>query len=89
MLKDIQAHLLYPNPFTPFGIEFELTEAGFVTTKILDEKGEEVETVIEHKQFESGKHWIPVEFTKFAKGNHYYQMLVEIKGEKILETKKI
>lgn len=89
MTKDIQSRLLYPNPFAPVGIEFALPESGFVTVKILDQTGYVVNTVIEHKQYERGKHLIPIDIATLAKGNYLYQLLVEINGERIIETKKI
>ena len=89
MAKEIVSRLRYPNPFTPVGIEFELPEPGSVTVKILDETGVEVQTLVENKQFKSGKHLIPTELSKFAGGSYVYQLFVEVNGEKIIETKKI
>lgn len=89
MSREIVSRLQYPNPFTPVGIEFELPEPGNVTVKILDGSGHEVKTLVENEQFESGKHLIATEISKFTDGNYVYQLLVEVKGKKIVETKKI
>lgn len=89
MTENFRARLIYPNPFVPVGMEFELPQPGFVTLRLLDQKGEEVETIIGHKEFDIGKQLIPFDIVKFTNGNHFIQMVVEMNEEKIVETKRI
>ena len=89
MSNDVRSRLHFPNPFAPTGIEFELSEPGLVTLAILDETGQHVRTIVENKRFDQGKHQVLAELKEFTGRNHVYQMVVEMKGERVIETKNI
>ena len=89
MPKEISSRLQYPNPFTPVGIEFEIPAVCLVTVKILDQTGQEVRSLVENKQFESGKHLIPFDLSNYSNGTYLYQLSLEIAGKIVVETKNI
>lgn len=89
MSNSIKFQLKYPNPFTPVGVEFELHESGFVTLRILDHAGQVIEIVSEQRKYERGKHLITIDITKYTNNNYFLQILCEINGEMLAETKRL
>lgn len=89
MSTEINSRIIYPSPFEPKGIEFELSAEGFITLKILDDNGNEVETLIENKLYNVGKQLIPIEYNKYSGGKYWYKISVNIGGKEFYETKQI
>jgi len=86
---NITSRLIYPNPFQPTGIEFELLEAAVVTVKILDETGQVVETLKDHNNCGTGKQMIPINHAKYSNGKYLYQISVELGGKSFVDTRQI
>lgn len=77
----------YPNPFNPSTIiKFNLTESGFVTLKIFDVLGREVETVIS-EELNAGIHTTEFSLANsvLTSGIYFYQLRVQDRTE----TKKM
>jgi hypothetical protein len=75
----------YPNPFNPTtNIKFDLPKDQFVTLKIYDILGNEVQTLVEgnHK---AGKYNIMVDGTNLSSGIYFYTL----KSNSFVETKKM
>lgn len=75
----------YPNPFNPStNIIFEIPKAGYVTIRIYDVLGREIEF---HKlnYLNGGKHTVTFNGSKYSSGIYFYQ----IEYNKIIETKKM
>ena len=73
----------YPNPFTHgTAISYSLKEAGQVEIKILDFKGNEVQTVINDEQ-QAGKHTALISGEGLAQGMYFIQM--KAGGQKYLQ----
>jgi hypothetical protein len=85
----ISSRLVYPNPFQPTGIEFELLEDAVVTVKILDEMGQVVEVLIDHDNFSAGKQMILIDHKKYSNGKFLYQISVETGGKSFVDTRQI
>jgi hypothetical protein len=86
---NISSRLIYPNPFQPTGIEFELLEAAIVTVKILDETGQVIETLVDHNNCIAGKQMIPINHAKYSNGKFLYQISVETGGRNFVDTRQI
>jgi len=77
----------YPNPFNPGTmINYQTASAGFVTLKIFDVLGNEVETLVNEVQ-EAGSHTVQFSSAKsrLASGVYFYRL----KTEGFAETKKM
>ncbi len=67
----------YPNPFNPTTtIEFNLKENALVTLKIYNILGQEVATLVNHEQMESGNQAVDFDATRLASGVYYYRLVV-------------
>lgn len=76
----------YPNPFNPStNIEFTIPKSGFISIKILNLLGQEVEVLIS-KRLNSGTHSYKWDASKFASGIYFYRLQVDAD---FVQTKKI
>ncbi len=85
----ITSRLLYPNPFHPTGVEFELQVDAVVTVKILDAGGKDVEVLIQRQEFPPGKHVVPFDTRKYGSGQFWYNVSAEAEGKTLTETREI
>jgi len=64
----------YPNPFNPATkISFQISQQNFVTLKIYDVLGKEVETLI-NKEMEAGRYKIDFDAAGLTSGIYFYQL---------------
>jgi len=71
-------HQNYPNPFNPSTtIAFDLPEPSVVTLRIYNILGEEVQTILDHVEFEEGTEEIEFNAENFASGVYFYQLVAE------------
>ncbi|MCY7362432.1 MAG: T9SS type A sorting domain-containing protein, partial [Ignavibacteria bacterium] len=64
----------YPNPFNPTtNLEFGISELGFVTIKIYDLAGKEVNSLV-NKNLNPGKHKISFDASALPSGIYYYKI---------------
>jgi len=78
-------HQNYPNPFNPATtIRYEVWRSGYVTLKIFNILGQEVETVVSTKQV-AGQYTVEWDAANFTSGIYFYRLQV---GESS-ETKKL
>jgi hypothetical protein len=89
MPNEITSRLVYPNPFQPTGIEFELQADAIVTVKILDEGGKEVEILMDQQFRPSGKQMVSFDPAKYSAGQFWYQVSIETGGKTYGETREI
>ncbi|MDI6767435.1 MAG: T9SS type A sorting domain-containing protein [Bacteroidota bacterium] len=67
----------YPNPFNPTTtIEFDLSEDAFVSLKIYNMLGQEVETIADRQEFYEGVNEIEFDASHLASGIYYYRLVV-------------
>ena len=72
--KDFNLYQNYPNPFNPITtIKFDLPKSTFVTMKIYDVEGKEMEVIIDQKM-EAGKYELSWDASKFASGIYFYKL---------------
>jgi len=92
IVSDYKLEQNYPNPFNPkTKINFTLAVNGFVSLKIFDALGTEVETLISEVKI-AGKYSAEWDAGKFASGVYYYRISVysDIPGKaKFSDTKKM
>ena len=75
----------YPNPFNPSTkIKYELSSRQFVTLKIFDVLGNEVETIVNEEK-PSGEHEIQFNSIGLSSGVYFYQL----KAGSFIQTKKM
>jgi hypothetical protein len=75
----------YPNPFNPITrIRYQIPEPAFVTIKVYDVLGNEMETVIK-EEMTAGKYEIEFDGSKLSSGIYYYR----ITADDFIQTKKM
>jgi len=75
IIKQFDLRQNYPNPFNPItNIEFRIPKPEFVTLKIYNLLGEEVETLIA-KNLDQGKNTYQFNGASLASGVYYYQLV--------------
>jgi hypothetical protein len=75
----------YPNPFNPTTtIKFQIPELSFVTLKVYDVLGSEIETLVNEEK-PVGSYEIEFNATSFPSGVYFYQ----IKAGNFIQTKKM
>ena len=76
----------YPNPFNPkTTIEYEVPEKSFVTIKIYDILGREVQTLVNNEEKVRWRYKVVFDATTFASGVYFYR----IQAGSFTETKKM
>lgn len=88
-LENYQLFQNYPNPFNPLTIiKYQILETSFVTIKVFDVLGNEVETLV-NKETLAGIYQVYFDSTKQSSGIYFYKLLVgnfvEIKKMVILK----
>ena len=72
-VKSFELSQNYPNPFNPTTtISFQLPEASFITLKVFDALGTEVETIAEGK-YPAGVHEVNFDAKKLSSGLYMYR----------------
>jgi subtilisin family serine protease len=75
----------YPNPFNPTTvIKYQLSQEGFVTLKIYDVLGREVQTLV-NKEQDAGIYQVQLKADNLSSGVYFYR----IKAGNFVETKKM
>ncbi|MFZ1081087.1 MAG: PQQ-dependent sugar dehydrogenase [Candidatus Kryptoniota bacterium] len=75
----------YPNPFNPSTlISYRLPSNGFITLKVYDLLGREVETLVSKYEY-AGQHVVSLDGSHLATGVYFYQL----KSEAHVSTKKL
>ncbi|MCI0449069.1 MAG: T9SS type A sorting domain-containing protein, partial [Chlorobi bacterium] len=76
----------YPNPFNPATeIKYELPKNSFVTIKIYNALGEEIENVVNNEWKSTGRYSVLFDGTNFASGIYFYT----IEAGNFKDTKKM
>jgi len=76
----------YPNPFNPSTIiSYSLPNTNFVTLKVYDITGREVQTLVNGSQ-ELGTHSVNFNASMFSSGIYFYQLII---GKDFVDTKKM
>jgi hypothetical protein len=76
--KAFELYQNYPNPFNPTTtIEFDLTEAGFVTLRLYNVLGQEVATLLDREEFEPGRNDVELNASDLSSGVYFYRVTVE------------
>ena len=64
----------YPNPFNPItNIEFHIADFGFVSLKVFDILGNEVETLI-YEEMNTGNHLVKFDGNNLTSGTYFYRL---------------
>jgi hypothetical protein len=75
--ENLQLDQNYPNPFNPATtISYRIPENQFVTLKVYDVLGHEVETLVDETQT-AGSHMIRLDGSKLASGVYFYRLQTE------------
>ena len=84
-LENYQLFQIYPNPFNPLTIiKYQILETSFVTIKVFDVLGNEVETLV-NKETLAGIYQVYFDGTKQSSGIYFYKLL----AGNFVETKKL
>lgn len=67
----------YPNPFNPVtNIKFDIPKSGFVTLKVYDMLGKEVQTLVS-SDLNSGSYTVDFDATKLTSGVYFYKLITD------------
>ena len=80
---------IYPNPFKPVGIEFELPEDSVVSLTIIDETGKDIDMVINQQQYKAGHHEHFINLSGNAGKKYVYRLVAKGQRGEFVETKRI
>jgi len=84
-LENYQLFQNYPNPFNPLTIiKYQILETSFVTIKVFDVLGNEVETLVD-KETPAGIYQVYFDGIKQSSGIYFYKLL----AGNFVETKKL
>jgi hypothetical protein len=84
--KDYKLSQNYPNPFNPSStISYSIPNSDFVTLKIHDLRGSEIETIVSEFQ-QAGTYYVNFDATRLPNGVYFYRLLV---GNAYRETRKM
>jgi flagellar hook assembly protein FlgD len=73
-ITSINLYQNYPNPFNPVtNIKFDLKENSFVTLKIYDETGKEIQTLV-NSRLNEGQHSYNWNAENFSSGVYFYKI---------------
>jgi hypothetical protein len=68
----------YPNPFNPSTvIRYQLPVNGRVTLRVYNMLGQEVATLLNNEELESGEYELPFNASNFATGVYFYRINIE------------
>jgi photosystem II stability/assembly factor-like uncharacterized protein len=72
--KEFALHQNYPNPFNPAtNIQFDLPRESFVTLKVFDIRGKEVNTLVSENR-QAGSYYITFDASALASGVYFYKI---------------
>jgi hypothetical protein len=67
----------YPNPFNPLTqIEFDIRNTGFVSLKIFNLQGREIETIV-NEVVEQGSYKISWDASQYSNGVYFYRLIAD------------
>lgn len=89
MTSDLQVHLLYPDPFQPAGLEFDLPTAAVVSVTLTDAAGNVIASQYDRIRLPAGRH--ALSFSHDPKGGmaRYANLFVELPGETLRIVKPL
>lgn len=77
----LTSRVVYPNPFIPAGIEFEIAEEANVSLTIFDAAGNEVKTLLDRQEFPAGVHQLAVDLPDAGGGKYLYRLTAACGGD--------
>ena len=83
------SRLMYPHPFQPSGIEFEMSEEGIVSLELIDGSGAAMDTLIQEEMYSKGTYKIELPKKVNLPQTCYYRFTVQIGGQMLVETKPL
>ncbi|MBM4166912.1 MAG: T9SS type A sorting domain-containing protein [Ignavibacteria bacterium] len=79
----------YPNPFNPVTeINFQLPKHGFVTLKIFDVLGRDIETLVQ-QEMNAGKYFVQWNAHNVPSGMYFYKLTATGEGESFSQVRKM
>lgn len=89
MPADLHVKPIYPDPFRPAGLEFDLPEAAVVTVTITDAEGKTIASLHERLRLPAGHHVLPFRHDPQDGLARYANLFVEMQGESLRIVKPI
>lgn len=85
----LASRILYPDPFQPSGIEFDLQEEAIVTVTITDATDEIAATPVNQQRYREGTHQVFFTVPIHHAAELFYRIIAEIDGDTVSERKKL
>lgn len=89
MSQEIITRLVYPDPFKPVGLEFELDQKSIVTVTLIRQNGAVIKILVEEKAYEKGRHSISFPVPTDFGHDIFCRVLAETAESTTVETRKI
>jgi hypothetical protein len=85
----LHSRLVFPNPFRPVGVEFDLAEEALVSLDIVDASGVLVESVVRSSPLGPGHHVVGMPTQRAAGGAFAYRLTVQYSASRVVETRSL
>ncbi len=80
----------YPNPFNPTTtIRFQIPENSFVTMKIYNILGQELQTLMNKVELSQGQHEVEFDASRYSSGVYFYRVVTETNQHHFVSIKKM
>jgi hypothetical protein len=81
------SRLRFPNPLSPSAIEFTSSGESIITLKLFDDRGNELQTILQNAAYTPGEHRILLDALNLEAGKYFYRFTVQGKDGEVIETK--
>jgi hypothetical protein len=78
---------IYPYPFRPSGIEFEMSEEGTVSLELIDGSGATIDALVHEETYSRGTYRIELPNKSSLPQTCYCRFTVQVGGMTVVETK--
>lgn len=89
MTSDLHVNLLYPDPFRPAGLEFNLPEAAVVSVTLTDAEGNAISSPYDRIRLPAGRHALSFSHDPTGGRARYANLFVELPGETLRVVKPL
>lgn len=81
--------MVYPDPFQPASAELKLEEPSVVSAVVVDDRGEDIATLLVNANLSSGLHSIPLPLPHGAGGALYLRVSILQQGRENVALRRI
>jgi len=90
-MSNFRSRQILPTPLNPAwaAVEFELPLDADISLSIIDQSGQEVEAILDHRTYTAGTHTVEFPLARFRNGVHFYRLVAQSDETPYVDTKRI